>query len=557
MNVLNGLSVKVKLAITSAVMALVLIVTGLIGLSGMGRMADELGYVYEERTLPLVMVAEIEGLVDENRYALLAAIVSGRQDVINRETAQVEVNYQRVQALLAEYARFDHRPEIRELLDQFQEGFAQYLEIADEVIDWLRDGEASTAQMIWLTQATPLYTPLQQALSELTSLQVVYAEDAFNRAVETRGRLRVLMVTFIIAGLALAGFLGWVLLRSILVPLDQALSVARRLAEGDLSVKVRVASKDEFGRLLEANRIMVARLAQVVGDVNSAAGSLASASEEVSATAQSLSQGASQQSASVEETTASVEEMSASIEQNNDNARVTDDMASKAARQAEEGGQAVSETVQAMRSIAEKISIIDEIAYQTNLLALNAAIEAARAGEHGKGFAVVAAEVRKLAERSQVAAREIGEVARGSVELAEKAGQLLDSMVPAIRKTSDLVQEISAASMEQASGARQITNAMEQLNGITQQSASSSEQLAATSEQMSSQAEQLQELVGFFKLDNAAVKAARESARKSAAPVEQGRGRTGKPDSSGASSRKERSDSAGQDEQSGDEFVRF
>ena len=176
-------------------------------------------------------------------------------------------------------------------------------------------------------------------------------------------------------------------------------------------------------------------------------------------------------------------------------------LSSKAAKEADEGGEAVCETVEAMKSIAEKIGIIDDIAYQTNLLALNAAIEAARAGEYGKGFAVVAAEVRRLAERSQVAAQEISEVARDSVGLAEKAGKLLDEIVPSIKKTSDLVQEISAASEEQSSGASQINIAMEQLNKITQQSASSSEELAATAEEMSGQAEQLQDLMGFFKVE--------------------------------------------------------
>jgi methyl-accepting chemotaxis protein len=206
----------------------------------------------------------------------------------------------------------------------------------------------------------------------------------------------------------------------------------------------------------------------------------------------------------VEETSASVEQMSASINQNTENAKVTDGMASGAAKQAVEGGEAVQQTVSAMKQIAGKIGIIDDIAYQTNLLALNAAIEAARAGEHGKGFAVVAAEVRKLAERSQVAAQEIGELAGGSVEKAESAGKLLSEIVPSISKTSDLVQEIAAASEEQSAGVGQINTAMGQLNQITQQNASASEELAATAEEMSGQAMQLQNLMAFFKIDGAA-----------------------------------------------------
>jgi methyl-accepting chemotaxis protein len=303
-----------------------------------------------------------------------------------------------------------------------------------------------------------------------------------------------------IVGIILATIFAFWVTRSITQPLGEAVAVANALAEGDLAVKVEVDSKDETGMLLTAMQNMVGKLSQIVGDVNSAANNIASASEEVSSTAQSMSQATNEQAASVEETSASVEQMGASINQNSENAKVTDSMASQAAKQATDGGVAVKETVTAMKQIAGKIGIIDDIAYQTNLLALNAAIEAARAGEHGKGFAVVAAEVRKLAERSQVAAQEIGELASGSVSKAEEAGKLLDEIVPAISKTSDLVQEITAASEEQSSGAAQINTAMNQLNTITQQNASSTEELAATAEEMSGQAEQLQQLMSFFKV---------------------------------------------------------
>ena len=300
------------------------------------------------------------------------------------------------------------------------------------------------------------------------------------------------------------GMVFW-LVRGITRPLSEAVAVANKLANGDLTAKIEVTSRDETGELLIAMQNMVVKLSQIIGEVRGAADNLSSASEEVSATAQSLSQTSSEQAVSVEETSASIGQMTSSINQNTENAKVTDGMAFKAAKEATEGSEAVKETVSAMKSIADKISIIDEIAYQTNLLALNAAIEAARAGEYGKGFAVVAAEVRKLAERSQFAAQEIGEVARGSVQLAEKAGDLLDEIVPIISKTSNLVQEITAASEEQANGVGQINTAMEQLNKITQQNASSSEELAATAGGMSDQAEHLQQLMAFFRVEPGAL----------------------------------------------------
>ncbi|MGZ5053136.1 MAG: HAMP domain-containing methyl-accepting chemotaxis protein [Methylobacter sp.] len=293
-------------------------------------------------------------------------------------------------------------------------------------------------------------------------------------------------------------------LDGVILPVNEAVSVLADVEKGDLARTVDGDYKGQLKDLKDTVNNTIAKLSQVITEVYAAAAGIASASEEISSTSQSLSQATNEQAASVEQTSASVEQMVASINQNAENAKVTDDMASQASSEAVQGGEAVKETVNAMKSIANKIGIIDDIAYQTNLLALNAAIEAARAGEHGRGFAVVAAEVRKLAERSQIAAQEIGELAESSVERAESAGKLLDAIVPSIKKTSDLVQEIAAASDEQSSGVNQINTAMDQLNKITQQNASSAEQLASTSEEMSAQAVQLQELMAFFNVINSA-----------------------------------------------------
>jgi methyl-accepting chemotaxis protein len=290
-------------------------------------------------------------------------------------------------------------------------------------------------------------------------------------------------------------------LDAVIGPINDVQRVMGAMSNGDMTETITKHYQGDFDTLKQAINSTIAKLSDTVAQINTAADALTNAAGQVSATAQSLSQSSSEQAASVEETTASIEQMTASITQNTENAKVTDNMASKSSTEAIQGGTAVKDTVEAMKSIAGKIGIIDDIAYQTNLLALNAAIEAARAGEHGKGFAVVAAEVRKLAERSQVAAQEIGQLAGSSVKMAEQAGKLLDEMVPSIKKTSDLVQEIAAASQEQSQGVGQINGAMGQLNKATQQNASASEELAATAEEMGGQAAQLQDLMEFFKID--------------------------------------------------------
>jgi methyl-accepting chemotaxis protein len=276
----------------------------------------------------------------------------------------------------------------------------------------------------------------------------------------------------------------------------EMITAASGIASGDLRVRVTPRSeRDELGRAL-AN--MIDKLTEIMGEVRAGAGALAVASAQVSSSAQSLSQGTSQQASSVEETTSSLQQMSASITQNAENSGQMESMAVKGTGDVDESAGAVRQSVEAMTRIAEKISIIEEIAYQTNLLALNAAIEAARAGEHGRGFAVVATEVRKLAERSQAAAKDIGGLASSSVDVAQRSGRLLTELVPTIRRTADLVREVAAASNEQSAGVAQINKAMTLVDQVTQRNASASEELASTAEEMAAQAAALQQTISFF-----------------------------------------------------------
>ncbi|PYX49399.1 MAG: methyl-accepting chemotaxis protein [Acidobacteria bacterium] len=311
-----------------------------------------------------------------------------------------------------------------------------------------------------------------------------------------------MMFTVVLISFVAATFVTIVVSRGITRPVKAMAEHLGEMAQGsgDLTKRIDIASHDEIGHMAASFNAFVKKLEEIISEVRVSSDGVASAATQVAASAASLSQGTSEQAASIEETTSSLEQMSASITQNAENSRQMEQMAVKGAKDSDESGGAVRESVSAMKQIAEKISIIEEIAYQTNLLALNAAIEAARAGEHGRGFAVVATEVRKLAERSQTAAQEIGGLAANSVAVAEHSGELLRELVPAIKKTAELVQEVSASSREQSSGVVQINKAMSSVDTVTQRNASSAEELSSTAEELAAQSEALQQLMAFFRV---------------------------------------------------------
>jgi len=489
-------SVRTKIMAIVMVMALL---TGAIATLAVVRLRNVYGSaetLVAEDLKPLTVLAKAQVDVKDSRIAIrqLAMAVTSADRAL--ATANIAASDTALDADLAAYLPKSADPGA---VRNFQALWAKWRNARDtELLPIAQRNDLAAFAVIGNKITTTYSTPASAELETASLAQQAEATKDTREARTTYASARTLIIELVVAGLVLALLAAEFIVRRIVRPLHEVAALLGRVAEGDLTGQVVVSGRDEIGIMARATNNTVGKLFEIVTSVVAAADGLSNAASQVSGASQSLSQSTTQQAASVEETSASIEEMTSSIGQTSTNAKITDGIAGKAATEAGEGGAAVQQTVQAMKDIAARIAIIDDIAFQTNMLALNATIEAARAGEHGKGFAVVATEVGKLAERSQVAAQEIGHLATASVSTAERAGGLLQNIVPGVARTSDLVQEIAAASGEQSAGLAQINTAMTQMNHVTQQNASSSEELAATAEEMLGQAGALQDTMRFF-----------------------------------------------------------
>jgi len=505
MSFLKNASVSTKLYLLVALF--------IVGFSGFGVIAKDTldtlriqGPIYDSVVQSKDLVADI---LPPPEYIIESYLVAWQASQLT-DAARIREAMSRFGKLREEYdARREHWTKALEsgamkdlLLTESYRPAKEFYELVErEYFPALLAGDRARASAALTGPLSAKYEEHRAAIDRLVKLATASSEGQEKHAATVIANRSVSLLAVGVGIIVLCITIALVITRSISGPVRRIVAVVEQIAEGDLRGTAEVDRRDEVGRLQSAVKRMLDKLRQIIGDVRTGADALSAAAGQVSSTAQALTQGTGEQAASVEETSSSLEEISASITQNAENSRQAEQMASKGARGAEESGGVVKDAVEAMKSIAERISIIEEMAYQTNLLALNAAIEAARAGEHGRGFAVVAQEVRKLAERAQKAAGEIGTLATSSVNVAERSGQLIVELVPSIKKTAELVQEVAAASQEQSSGVGQINKAMGAVEQVTQRNASAAEELSSTAEEMAIQAESLQQLMSFFKVN--------------------------------------------------------
>nr|WP_224372314.1 methyl-accepting chemotaxis protein [Hyalangium versicolor] len=523
----RNLKIVTQLALGFGLIALLAALAGFQGLRGMHLMQGSLERLYTRHALGVARLREANIAMLHASRTIRNIVLDLGTGVLEQRTAELQESDAKFLSALKAYRETIDRTDAP-VLQRINDIEGMYAELRGKR-EKVRQLAASNSLPEFARNSEDMYTDtgmnevrlvenqVEKLLTELESKEFDGMEQFGAEARSTAAEYSKLVLMVIVAVLLVSCIVGFFIMAVITRQLGgeprYAAAMMKRVADGDLKVQIATASKDS-NSLLFALRQMVEKLQATMGEISLAASSLSAAATQVSSSSSRVSQGCSEQAAMVEESTSGLEQMTQSITQNAEGSRAMAAVATQSGAEAEQGAQSVVRTVKAMKDIADKVNIIEEIAFQTNLLALNAAIEAARAGEHGRGFAVVATEVRKLAERSRASAKEIGATATTSVSTAEASGQALAKLLPAIRRTEVLVRDLAATSGEQAQNVEQMSGAMQQINQTVQASAAAAQDLASTAEELASQAESLQQLISFFRVRGATAVAPRFSSQE-------------------------------------------
>ena len=529
----KNLSIKSRMVIVIGFLSALLVGIGGMGVYGMNQMDTAFKSVYDNRVLPLGDLGRVLDSMQRIRFNTIISSNSENPAIAAERKAMNDQRFAEIATLWTQYMSTEFTAEETVLAKDFEQQWSNASQSVDRSMTAALNKEFEAARENLHNDLFVKFDAAHTTMFKLLDLQRVLGTEEYNGAHAAYKKHLTLSNTIIVLGLTLAIFAGFLLMRAIIRPLNDAVTIANAVAGGDLTTRIEVNSTNEMGRLLQALKTMNDNLLDLVGKVRYSTESIATASSEIASGNSYLSQRTEEQASSLEETASSMEELTSTVRQNADNARQANQLAIGASEVAMKGGAVVGQVVQTMSSIndsskkiVEIIGVIDGIAFQTNILALNAAVEAARAGDQGRGFAVVATEVRTLAQRSAAAAKEIKELISDSVtkvdegtKLVDEAGTTMDEIVAAVKRVTDIMSEISAASQEQSSGIEQINQAVSQMDEATQQNAALVEQASAAAESMKEQSQALTQAVSVFKFEHHGKQAAAASATKKQRPA--------------------------------------